>query len=220
MLEEIEAKLNIQFPQLYRDLFSDGMLDLGEQGPGWHENVYPRIRAKPPLLAFAGDFRLIPPVKVIDYTKTINVSTREFHAIVPIGRNGAGELFCLLFISPTSIDSVCKINKRTGACVKLAKDISDFIFRELLGAAVQINEEDLESEGEHVKDLSAMLQSHKKYMEVDRLNILEKIYSMPIEQQDDDELGMISLDEYYRILDNNIAFDGLNQRFTLPLGEV
>lgn len=214
---DAESKLNVKLPDLYRELFTDGMLDWGDQGPNWHENVYPKIRAKPPLLLFANDFRLIPPEKVIEYAEALKLATPEFHAVVPIGRNGAGDLFCLLFNSPNSVDSVCKVNKRTGAAVKLAKDFSDFVFRELLGTVVQINEEDLESEGDYLKDIFAMLQSHKKYINEARFSILEKAYSAPIAQQDDDEMGTISLDEFVQTLKGEIPFDELNKRFTLPL---
>lgn len=217
MLEDIERKLNVQLPKLYRDLFSDGMLDWGEQGPDWYDNIYPKLRAKPPLLLFADDFRLIPPGKVIDYAEALKLATSDFHAIVPIGRNGAGELYCLLFRSPTAVDSICKVNKRTGASVRLTKDLSDFVFRELLGTVVQINEEDLESEVDFLKDIDAMLQSHKIYINEGHLKILENVYAKPIKQQGDGEIGMISLDEYYSILEEEISFDGLNKKFVLPL---
>ena len=215
--KKIEATLDVCLPGMYQELLSDGMLDWDEQGPNWYENVYPNLRAKPPFLVFANDFRLIPPEKVVEYAEALKLAASEFHAVVPIGRNGAGDLFCLLFNSATSVDSVCKVNRRTGASVRLARDLSDFVFRELLGTVAQINEEDLESEEDYLKDILAMLQSHKKYISEARFRILEKVYSKPIQQQDDDEMGMISLDEFSRILEDEISFEGLNQRFALPL---
>jgi hypothetical protein len=216
MLDEIEARLDLQFPKLYRQLHSDGMLDWGEPDPQWGERALPSLRAKPPLLIFADDFRLIAPRDIELYAARLDIAETTFHAIAPIGKNGAGELYCLLFSSRAQIDCVCKTNRWTGESIKLAKDLEDFLFRELLAAAVQINEADLDSEAQFCEDMLAMLGSHREYIGEDRSRLLAKIYSAPIRRWPDGELGMIGLDEFFEILNVRIPFSGLHQRFALP----
>ncbi|WP_200848023.1 hypothetical protein, partial [Rhizobium sp. 18055] len=79
---------------------------------------------------------------------------------------------------------------------------------------VQINPEDIEDEDEYNKDLFAMLESHKPYLSSERFEILKSVYEKEIEENDD-EFGKISIDEYYELLNKEIDFPGINKKFTI-----
>jgi|GEM_PF-6066370 hypothetical protein len=65
ILEQLEEKYGFAYPELYKRLYADGMLDWGQSSPDWFREVYPAIKEKPPLLLLMNDFEVLP-VKDID----------------------------------------------------------------------------------------------------------------------------------------------------------
>lgn len=211
MLEEIEEKFSFKYPDLYKNLYRDGMLNWGKQGPNWYEEFYPILRKNPPLLLFAGDFELLNQEDIEKSIEKLSKRTTKNHKAIPFGKNGAGEFYAFLYTSPKTIESVCLIN-REDSLINLAQNFEDFIFREILGAAVQINPDDLENHSDFRTDLYAMSDSHNKYISKQRVKIIKDIYAKEIQEDDDGESGMISIEEYEKILKTEIDFPKLNKR--------
>lgn len=213
MLKALEEQFGFSYPEIYLRLEKDNMLDWGKQGPNWYKEVYPNIRCKPPILLFSGEFKIIPKIDLAKEIEKVALRVSNRCKLVPFGRDGSGNLYVFNYAGDGSLDSLDILN-RDGSLVKLAKSFEDFIFRQLLGAVVQINPEDIEDEDEYNKDLFAMLESHKPYLSSERFEILKSVYEKEIEENDD-EFGKISIDEYYELLNKEIDFPGINKKFTI-----
>ena len=57
-LEQIEQQFNFKYPELYKALYENGMLDWGEPGPNWYATFWEKFKSNPPLLLFGNDFEL------------------------------------------------------------------------------------------------------------------------------------------------------------------
>lgn len=156
MLKALEEQFGFSYPETYLRLDKDNILDRGKQGSHWYEEVYPKILCKPPLLLFADEFQIIPEIDLAKEIEKVALRVGNRCKLIPFGRDGSGNLYVLNCAGDGSLDSVDIFN-RDGSLVKLAKSFEDFIFRQLLGAVVQINPEDIEDEDEYNKDLSRCL---------------------------------------------------------------
>lgn len=213
MLKALEEQFVFSYPENYLRLDKDNMLDWGKQGPHWYDEVFPKIRWKPPLLLFAGEFKIIPKIDLAKEIEKVALRVNNRCKLIPFGRDGSGNLYVLNYAGDGSLNSVDLFN-RDGSLIKLAKSFGDFIFRKLLGAVVQINPEDIEDEDEYNKDLFAMLESHQPYLSSERFALIKSVYEKEIEE-DDDEFGKISIDEYYELLNKEIFFPEINKKFTI-----
>ena len=43
-LEDLEKEFNFTYPELYKQLYADKMLDWGSDGNGWYANVFPKLK--------------------------------------------------------------------------------------------------------------------------------------------------------------------------------
>ncbi len=211
MLKAIEEQFGFSYPESYLGLDKDNMLGRGRQGPNWYAEVYPGIRRRPPFLVFVGEFKIIPENDLVREIEKVALRVGERWKLIPFGRDGSGNLYVLNYTAEGSLDSVDVFN-RDGSLVKLAKSFEDFIFRQLLGAVVQINPEDIEDEDEYNKDLFAMLESHKPYLSPERFALLKSVYGKEV-GEDDDEYGKISIDEYYELLNKEIYFSEIDKKY-------
>lgn len=210
MLEAIEEKFGFRYPEIYLRLDKDNMLDWGAQGPDWYAEVYPKLREKPPFLLFVGEFTIIQKEDLVKEVEKVARRVGDRCKLIPFGRDGVGNLYVMNYAADGVLDSVGIFN-RDGSLVKLAKTLEDFIFRQLLGAGVQINPEDIEDEVEYNRDLFAMLDSHKPYLNPGRFSTLKSVYEKEIKEEDD-EFGKISIDEYYELLQKEIYFSEINKK--------
>ncbi|MDA8453806.1 SMI1/KNR4 family protein [Acidovorax sp. GBBC 3334] len=213
MLENIENKFNFIYPEVYKKLHDENMLNWGDLGPNWHKEVYPNIRTNPPFLLFSNDFKIIPITDINKETEKIIQRIGSSPKIIPFGKDGVGNIYNLNYAENSGLDSVCILN-RDDSLIKLAKNLEDFIFRELLASCTQINPDDIEDEEEFNQDLLAMLESHKPYLTPPRYNLLSSIYKKPITEEDG-ELGKIAIDEYFKILDQEISFPEINKKIQI-----
>ncbi len=213
MLKVIEEKFGFSYPEIYLRLDKDNMLDWGRQGADWYAEVYPKIRDKPPFLLFVGEFNIIQKEDLLRETEKVARRVGDVFKLIPFGRDGSGNLFVMNYAADSVLDSIGIFN-RDGSLIKLAKTFDDFIFRQLLGAVVQINPEDIEDVGEYDRDLFAMLESHKPYLSPGRFSILKSVYAKEIVEEDD-EFGKVSIDEYYELLHKEIYFSEINKKVML-----
>lgn len=187
-LQDLELALNISFPMLYKDLYSNGMLDWGESGANWYEDILPILKMKPPLLLFAEDIEIWDP---IDFRAAIlEVNDREVYGIgsdfkmIPFAKNGAGDLFVFQFDLQQGDDvPVTFMPHDDCEAIVLAKNLQDFIFRLLLEAVREIDEDSMvfEEEEEDLKgNLIAQLHTHRPFLTAGQIGILEEIYDREI----------------------------------------
>ena len=212
MLSDIENLFGFKYPKAYLEAEQDGMLDWGKQGPNWYRDVFPTLRKTPPLLLFGNDFRLLDEARVKELLFQFRVDWDNEGKYVPFGRTGAGDHFSFVFDTSGSVVYISKLARDSERELILARCFEDFLFRELLHAAYDINEFDIEEfdVDEFKDDLLAMLASHKKYLTPQKFKILENIYQCSIVGQSEDEFGMIDEREFFDILGREIGFDRLN----------
>lgn len=214
MLSEIEAKFEFHYPDVYKRLFEDGMLDWGETGSDWYKNTYPKIRQRPPFLVFASDFKLIPLTEIENTFKKIKIIDELYSLAIPFGKNGAGDIFCFLYDKEKQLNCICKFNKRTDISIKLNTNLEDFIFSQLLNSAICVNPDDFNNNKKiFIEDLSLMLKSHQKYLSPSRFKLLSEIFSREFIVQDE-EIGAITQNETDEILERETKFDGFGEKIS------
>lgn len=213
MLNGIQNEFKFKYPDIYLQIERDGNLDWGEQGP--NQTVSHELRKKPPLLLFGNDFRLLDEDRIRKLLIQFRSGWDSSGKFVPFGRNGAGDYFAFVFGTQNTLEYICKLNRNSDEGFVLAKNFDDFLFRELLHAAYNINEFDIDENDfdEFRANLYAMLNSHRAYINNRRVKILEEVYSRPISRFDDEEFGMIDENMFYEILDQEIKFDLLDKKF-------
>lgn len=213
MIYALEKNFAFKYPTLLHRLSDDGMLDWGKLGPKWHEEFYPRLRKNPPFLLFASDFKLITPDEVTKAIVKIRSKSDIYSHVVPFGKTAAGDFYCFVYRKSEESEFICKFNKRSEESIKLAANIEDFMFRELLGAVVDIDQDEFQNdEISFTEDLMSMLNSHRKYLTEHRFSILETFYHKAFSEHDD-TFGALSINNFFEILKTEIYFDGMGQTF-------
>jgi hypothetical protein len=146
-IENIEKHYQFTYPSIYKRLWEDGKLDWykGWNEPwqpnrNWKTEVYPVIKDKPPILLHTGgDLQMLRPEAIADY---------EFpdwwhpeHRFVPFAETGAGDVFA--FYANVNIDGDTPIVLAfhdNNEAIYLAQNFEDFIFRTMLEAVADIDE--------------------------------------------------------------------------------
>lgn len=75
ILNDIEIKYNFGYPEIYKQLEEDGMLDVGEYGSDWYSTFFPKLKDNPTFLLNIHFTHLLVPsyfcVKFIQSNKQI-----------------------------------------------------------------------------------------------------------------------------------------------------
>ncbi len=223
-LEKIEKAFDFRYPELYRRLCADGMLYAGEFTEDWYEVTYPKIRKRPPLLLFNCDFELFYAEDVEGELQQMGRADDYRHIpadlrLVPIGQNGAGDLYCFFFNAQEGSDvPVLFAPHDEEDATFVAKNIEDFIFTSLLEAAVSPYIPEERDEATEYEDLRAQFQSHKKYLTPRRQKILAEFYARnpfnyeapaSIGQGTETRRGLLTLEEYAKVMKTEIKFPKL-----------
>lgn len=228
-LNELEEELNIDYPETYKKLYVNGMLDSGETGIDWLERTFPKLKLNPPLLLFAEDIEIWDP---INYRAGIaEIMNREVYDIaskyrfVPIGKNGGGDLYVLQYDLQNGENIPVTFFPHDDCMAEvLANNIQDFIFRQLLEAIREIDDYALfyEEEEKNIKtNLSNQLRTHRPYLTVGQIAILEEIYARNIfaytyklpNGSEEEVKGLATFGEVEEILKREIGFAHLNKQF-------
>ncbi len=221
-LEKLEKKYGFTYPDIYKRLYAAGMLDYGEACEDWAERYYRKMAANPPLLLFAYDFELID-FPVIDQTIAEFRDPEGFRMIlpeynfIPFAQTAIGDLYVFQYDLRQGDDvPVTLLPEDDYYGIVQARNMQDFIFRELLFAATDINETmPLVTAGNRENALN-MLRTHAPYLTKEQVDILTDVYNRKIRCIDDDGdpvLQMISEQECNKIISKVLAFDKLNYEF-------
>lgn len=217
-LESLEKKYNFQYPEMYKQLCKDGMLDTGEFGTGWVDRNYDRIKDHPIFLIWSSDVEMIEEFELDQYINDIKdpdiwCIKPEFQ-LIPFAQNGGGDWYCFYYSEQQGEDvPVVMIYHDDNTFVILSKNLQDFIFRNLLETVSDyyLSASEKSDIGKVVWDLRSMFESHKKYLTDRQLELLQEIYSKEFKMNQEDSWGMITADEASEILKQTIDFPLLDK---------
>ncbi|MDR2953679.1 MAG: SMI1/KNR4 family protein [Prevotella sp.] len=218
-LESLEKKYDFQYPDLYKLLCKDGMLDTGKFGSGWVDRNYERIKDNPIFLIWSSDVEAIEEFGFEDYIEDIKDPEMWWNIkpelkLIPFAQNGGGDWYCFYYNEQQGDDiPVIMIYHDADDFVVLAKNLQDFIFRAILETASSFymsvyNENKL---NKILWDARSMLMSHKKYMTEKQAAVLEDIYSKEPQKYGKVTWGLLSEDETNRIIKQEIDFPLLDK---------
>jgi hypothetical protein len=227
MLEQIEQKYHFEYPSLYKQLFADNMLYVGVLGADWLTREFPKIRTHPTLLLFGNDFGLMDFAGITSEIEQLSSpddyrQTKKDLRFIPFAMTGAGDSYCFYLNGQKGDDILITLVWHDMNCVDiLAKNLQDFIFRGLLEAVVDIEDESFIRHGDLKENIGNMLRSHCKYLTGKQQKIAGEIYQRDIfsysyKQPNGSEItleGLLTYDELNKILASEIGFEGLNTSF-------
>ena len=192
-LKQLETKHNYTFPPLFKTLFTAGKLNwMGdfteplEKDKTWAEDVYPTLKANPPLLLHSGgsDFELLTPKAMLDFEFPEAWDTRTHH-FIPFAKTAEGNTYA--FYDNGEETSPIVLIWEDDEAEYVTKNFEDFVFRKMLEAADDIDKDDLYADYGKDKpmelyraDLKADLESIRPYINDNYVSILEKAYESEV----------------------------------------
>ncbi|GEN66240.1 SMI1/KNR4 family protein [Chryseobacterium rhizosphaerae] len=231
MTTELEETYDFQYPEIYKQLAENKMLDWGEAGPDWHLTVFPQLKKNPPLLLFGYDIEIWDDpqlVRAFIEEMSDEEDYRNIHPdyqFVPFAKNGAGDLYAFQFdLQNNGEIPITLIPHDDEEAEVLAGNLQDFIFRQLLEAVTEIDEDAMfyEDDEEDLKqNLYHQLKTHEPYLKPSQVAILKNIYQRDIFEytykvpngRTFEAEGLVTFDEVAEIINKEIAFDQLNKKF-------
>ncbi|GIQ58529.1 hypothetical protein Flavo103_16650 [Flavobacterium collinsii] len=226
ILQDVEKRYEFEYPPLYKQLYEDGMLDIGEYGPNWYSDVYPKLKENPPLLLHSYDFQLLSlkgvsrEIERLTNPDDYRQIKKEFR-FIPFAKSGAGDHFCFFLNGEEDgnvpIVFVWHDNNEVNY---LAKNLEDFVFRTLLSDMSQQDIYNEESEEEFKSNIEQVFKSHEKYLTEERKEVLQKVlkrdivdYQIFVEKSKEDARGFLTDLELQKLLVENIWFDKMDLTF-------
>lgn len=227
-LEDLEREFNFTYPELYKQLYADKMLDWGSDGNGWYTNVFPTLKENPPLLLFGSDIEIWDPIVYHNgIREIINHEVYDInpkYRMVPLAKNGAGDLYVFQLDMENNGEIPITFFGHDSDAEVLAKNLQDFIFRQLLESLTEIDEYSMayeDSEEEIKQNLHNQLKTHCKYLKPEQVEILEDLYKLDIFEYtyktpnggEFESKGLLTFDELEKLIKQEMAFDKLNTKF-------
>jgi len=227
LLDDIEKKYDFIFPELFKKLWSDGMLDWmnGRTTPfnsdeNWAKTIYPEIKDNPPLLLHSGgfDFEMLQAKEMLNFQfdELWNIEEHEF---IPFAKTDESNIYA--FYKNLKIDkeyAIVYIWNDMNETEIIAKNFEDFIFRKMLEAIFDIDKDDLKGdykksgfEGYKV-DLLNDLKTIKPYLNEHYAEILTNFYIKDA-QESIFSYGLISKEELVETIQKHLLFKELDNVF-------
>lgn len=227
-LEDLEKEFNFTYPELYKQLYDDKMLDWGAEGNGWYTSVFSTLKENPPLLLFGNDIEIWDPIAYRDgIREMINHEVYDInpkYRMVPLAKNGAGDLYVFQLDMENNGEIPITFFGHDSDAEISAKNLQDFIFRQLLESLTEIDEYSMaheDSEEEIKQNLHNQLKTHRKYLKAEQVEILENLYQRDIFEytyktpngSEFEAEGLLTFDELEKLIKQEIAFEKLNTKF-------
>ncbi len=227
ILTDIEKKHHFKYPELYKKLEQDGMLNVGEYGPDWYATVYPKLKDNPTLLLHSYDFELLSVHAVDEAVKELSDpegyrQIRPELKFIPFGQTGAGDHYCF-FITEQHQDDlpIVLVWHDSNEVNYLAENLQDYIFRAVL---TDMSEQDTYNDvdnDEFRENLNHVLNTHTPYLTPKQTEILQDIFSREITEYDielpkgrkESHRGLLTDKELNEILNNVIPFEKMDASF-------
>ena len=230
-ISELEQKYNFKYPEIYRQLSENNMLDWGESGSNWYRTTFLKLKKSPPLLLFGYDIEIWNDPQFVEASVDEMSDEEDYRNIhsgyqfVPFAKNGAGDLYAFQFdLQNDGEVPVTFIPHDDEEAEVVAKNLQDFIFRQLLEAITEIDEDSMfyeEEEEEMKQNLFNQLKTHEPYLTSRQIEILKDIYQRDIFEytykvpngHTFEAEGLVTFDEVEKILNDEIGFEQLNKKF-------
>ncbi|HFK5528310.1 TPA: SMI1/KNR4 family protein [Elizabethkingia anophelis] len=227
-LEDLEKEFNFTYPELYKQLYADKMLDWGSDGNGWYTNIFPKLKENPPLLLFGCDIEIWDPIVYRDgIREMINHEIYDInpkYRMVPFAKNGAGDMFVFQLDMEDNGEIPITFFGHDSDAEILAKNLQDFIFRQLLESLTEIDEYSMfyeDSEEKIKQNLHNQLKTHRKYLKHEQVEILENFYKRDVFEytyktpngSEFEAKGMLTFDDLEKLIEQEMAFEKLNIKF-------
>ena len=227
ILDNIEKKYDFTFPELFKTLWNDGMLDWmnGRTAPfnsdeNWAKIIYPLIKDNPPLLLHSGgfDFEMLRAEEILDF-QFDELWDIEEHEFIPFAKTDESNIYA--FYKNLKVDkeyAIVYIWNDMNETEIIAKNFEDFIFRKMLEAVFDIDKDDLK--GDYKKsgfdgykvDLLNDLKTIKPYINETYADILTDIYNRDV-RESLFAYGLISKEELVEIIEKYLSFKELDSVF-------
>ncbi|BDU23521.1 SMI1/KNR4 family protein [Flavobacterium sp. GSB-24] len=222
--QDIEKKYGFEYPELYKQLYIDRMLDMSESGPNWYSEVYPKLKDNPPLLLHTYDFKLMNLKNVEDEINELSDPenyrkiNKEFR-FIPFGRSYGGDHYCFFLNDENNGNiPIVFVWHDLNEVEYLAKNLQDFIFRALLTDMAYIDEDISDKEFKY--NLEMTFKSHEKYLTEQQkelllnfLNLEIKDYEIIYPYSKENARGLLTYEEKDKILVEVISFDKMATSF-------
>ena len=227
ILDNIEKKYDFTFPNLFKELWNDGMLDWmnGRTIPfnsdeNWAKTIYPEIKDNPPLLLHSGgfDFEMLRAEEMLDF-QFDELWDIEEHEFIPFAKTDESNVYA--FYKNLKVDkeyAIVYIWNDMNETEIIAKNFEDFIFRKMLEAVFDIDKDDLKGDYKksgfdgYKSDLLSDLRSIKPYINETYANILTEFYTRDA-QESMFSYGLISKEELVETIQKHLLFKELDSIF-------
>lgn len=216
-LELLEKEFGFEYPALYKQLYQNKMLDMGEASTDWLSKTYPKLKQNPSLLLYGYDFEIINPNEVQGLIEEIrdpddyrNVNPE--YLFVPFAMTYGGDWYCFWYRFPAEFEAdaplIVLLPHDDLELEILAKNLEDFIFAQLCEAVCDIYEEGLIMDGDFRQNISNMLRSHSPFLSDERKCIVAELYEREwVNDEKTNTQGLISQEELDELLKQEIDFD-------------
>ena len=227
ILDKIEKKYDFIFPNLFKKLWNDGMLDWmnGRTTPfnsdeNWAKTIYPTIKDNPPLLLHSGgfDFEMLRAQEILDFQFDEFWDIEE-HEFIPFAKTDDKNIYA--FYKNLKVDkeyAIVYIWNDMNETEIIAKSFEDFIFRKMLEAVFDIDKDDLKGDYKdsgfngYKVDLLNDLKTIKPYINETYANILTEVYNRDVKESMF-SYGLISKEELVETIQKYLSFKELDTVF-------
>ena len=228
ILDKIEQEYDIKYPEIYRQLYNNNMLGWGKTDVNGHNTTYPTLKKNPPLLLFGNDFEILDFDNIKNQIEAFK-DPDDYRKIspdfkfIPFAQTAGGDLYAFQFDKQNGeeIPIVLLYHDEENAEV-LAKNLQDFIFRQLLEIVTVIDEYSNFAEDRKMKEnLSNLYRTHKGYLSENQQSIVKEIYDRELFEYkykvpagiEYAANGLLTDIELNSILQKEIGFEDLNATF-------
>jgi hypothetical protein len=225
-LQQIEEKYDFTFPEFFKKLWDDGMLnymrgfDEGlKEDESWVKTVYPTLKDNPPILLHTGESQLtlLTPEMMLNF-ETPAFWDVETHHFIPFAKTLEGNYYA--FYNNVKVDGetpIVEIWDEMDDTEYYAKNFEDFIFRQMVESAEDIDIDDLKVEYDndikaYIADVDRDIASIAPYLKKEYIEILKDIYSRE-PQKGTLAYSLITMQEAENIVKENMNFELLGESF-------
>lgn len=217
-----EQQFSVQFPDLFKKLEADNMLDYARDfGSDWIKNEFSKLKTSPPFLLFARDFELNSTRDI--YQDMCAIRDGEFwdctnwspdFKMIPFAGDGSGDRYAFWLSCPQTPAiagdwPIIHWWHDDNKCTILANNLQDFMFIKMLDCALEANVKyDIICDGAMKANLQNWLKTHQKYLTPSQVALLTDIYARDLQQDVDENFYLMSVEEYKDIMQNELGITG------------
>lgn len=226
-LKQIEEKHHFSFPEYFKRLWDDGMLNYMRgfegglnEGENWVDTVYPTLRENPPALLHSGEAQmsLLTPEAMLNF-ETPPFWDVETHHFIPFAKTLEGNYYA--FYDNVKVEGeapVVEIWDEMDDTEYYAKNFEDFIFRQMVESAEDIDKDDLQAEyggdvNAYIADVERDIASITPYLKAEYIEVLNDIYSRE-PKEGTLAYSLISMREAEEIVEKYLDFELMGESFS------